>query len=289
MYLENIDVFVAINLFLIWIWIWRYIYSLNRRYLVYSLWWIRWWFLNICIFLLTIFVVIERYISRKVFAKDLHFFFVSLTSILLVRKILWQSVCFWSPFSLFEKKHQIISPEQMCHNCFPDTNYHFIFSIQIKVDKEFSFKNPTSKTPWLTPVKDGITRLTSSSYSETSFWVKIFEGIYYTIIPRPVFCLLLGISSDYAQAITHQVTGVTCPVIGRAQAELTASQRQKMGPAPFMNSIWRFTRSNAFESQRSKCNNGYPFITHVYMVIRLSRCFVISNNTHNYYNVALVK
>ena len=31
----------------------------------------------------------------------------------------------------------------------------------------------------------------------------------------PVFCLLLWVSSDYAQPITGQVTEVTCPVIGR--------------------------------------------------------------------------
>ena len=48
--------------------------------------------------------------------------------------------------------------------------------------------------------------------------------------PGPVFCLLLGVSSDYAQPITGQVTEVTCPVIGRAQPELTPSKRQKTGP-----------------------------------------------------------
>ena len=48
--------------------------------------------------------------------------------------------------------------------------------------------------------------------------------------PGPIFCLLLGVSSDYAQPITGQVTEVTCPVIGRAQPELTPSKRQKMGP-----------------------------------------------------------
>ena len=46
----------------------------------------------------------------------------------------------------------------------------------------------------------------------------------------PVFCLLLRVSSDYAQPITGQVTEVTCPVIGRAQPELTPSKRQKTGP-----------------------------------------------------------
>ena len=46
----------------------------------------------------------------------------------------------------------------------------------------------------------------------------------------PVFCLLLGLSSDYAQPITGQVTSVTCPVIGRAQPDPTPSKRQKMGP-----------------------------------------------------------
>ena len=46
----------------------------------------------------------------------------------------------------------------------------------------------------------------------------------------PLFCLLLGVSSDYAQPITRQVTEVTCPAIGRAQPELTLSKRQKTGP-----------------------------------------------------------
>ena len=39
----------------------------------------------------------------------------------------------------------------------------------------------------------------------------------------PVFCLLLGVSSVYAQPITGQLTEVTCPEIGRAQPELTWS------------------------------------------------------------------
>ena len=46
----------------------------------------------------------------------------------------------------------------------------------------------------------------------------------------PVFCLLLGVSSDYAQPITGQVTEVTCPVISRAKPELNPSKRQKTGP-----------------------------------------------------------
>ena len=47
----------------------------------------------------------------------------------------------------------------------------------------------------------------------------------------PVFCLLLRVCSVYAQPITGQVTDVTCPVIGRAQPELTLSKRQNTGPA----------------------------------------------------------
>ena len=50
--------------------------------------------------------------------------------------------------------------------------------------------------------------------------------------PGPIFCLLLGVSSDCAQPITGQVTEVTCPVIGCAQSELTPSKRQKTGPVP---------------------------------------------------------
>ena len=69
----------------------------------------------------------------------------------------------------------------------------------------------------------------------------------------PIFCLLLGVSSDYAQPITGQVTEVTCPVIGRAQPELTKSKRQKMGPGLSINRVnslwpsdaiwWRWSRS----------------------------------------------
>ena len=55
----------------------------------------------------------------------------------------------------------------------------------------------------------------------------------------PVFCLLLGVSSDFAQPITGQVTEVTCPVIGQAQPELTPSKRQKTGPKLcVLTSVW---------------------------------------------------
>ena len=46
----------------------------------------------------------------------------------------------------------------------------------------------------------------------------------------PVFCLLLGVSPDYAQPITGQVTELTCPMIGRAQSEVIPSKGQKTGP-----------------------------------------------------------
>ena len=55
--------------------------------------------------------------------------------------------------------------------------------------------------------------------------------------PGPVFCLLLGVSSDYAQPITGQVTEVTCPVIGGAQPELTPSKRQKTGPGALTRAL----------------------------------------------------
>ena len=43
------------------------------------------------------------------------------------------------------------------------------------------------------------------------------------------FSVSFGVSSDYAQPITGQVTEITCPVIDRAQPELTPSKRQKTG------------------------------------------------------------
>ena len=69
-------------------------------------------------------------------------------------------------------------------------------------------------------------------------WITIISHEWYDLYcdadfkqwPGPVFCLLLRVSSDYAQPITGQVTEVTCPVIGWAQPELTWSKRHKMGP-----------------------------------------------------------
>ena len=57
-------------------------------------------------------------------------------------------------------------------------------------------------------------------------------------IPGPLFCLLLGICSDYAQPITGQVTEVACPAIGRAQPELTPSKRQKWAQDSDPSDIW---------------------------------------------------
>ena len=51
-----------------------------------------------------------------------------------------------------------------------------------------------------------------------------------TFYPGSVFCILLRVSSDYAQRITSLVTEVICPLIGRAQSELTLSKRQKTDP-----------------------------------------------------------
>ena len=51
--------------------------------------------------------------------------------------------------------------------------------------------------------------------------------MYHFLRRGPVFCLLLRVSSDYAQPITGQVTEVTCRMICRA--ELTLSKRQKTG------------------------------------------------------------
>ena len=66
------------------------------------------------------------------------------------------------------------------------------------------------------------------TFRDPYIWVH-FRQYVLKIRSGPIFCLLLGVSSDYAQPITGQVTKVTCPVIGPAQPELTPSKRQKMG------------------------------------------------------------
>ena len=78
--------------------------------------------------------------------------------------------------------------------------------------------------------------------------------------PGPVFCLLLWVSSDYAQPITGQVTEVTCPVIGRAQHELTPSKGQKTGPGYWSNlpcdwpsTAWAYSEQETENGPWTKC------------------------------------
>ena len=82
-------------------------------------------------------------------------------------------------------------------------------------------------------------------------WAKyllVAKTMEYTLACKsgPVFCLLLGVSSDYAQPITGQVTEVTCPEIGRAQPELIPSKIQKTGPGlPFLPAFRQYYRKTS--------------------------------------------
>ena len=83
-------------------------------------------------------------------------------------------------------------------------------------------------------IKGGWYKDCQSRYRDSHYKDKMVISPSYLYIghsfPGPVFYLLHGVSSDYAQPITGQVTEVTCPVIGRAQPELTLSKRQKTCP-----------------------------------------------------------
>ena len=77
--------------------------------------------------------------------------------------------------------------------------------------------------------------------------------------PGLVFSLLLGVSSDYAQPITGQVTEVTCPVIGRAQPELTPSKRRKTGPGDAF--IHQYTETPLFQVMTSHLFRAKPLLS----------------------------
>ena len=77
----------------------------------------------------------------------------------------------------------------------------------------------------------------------------------------PVFCLLLGVSSDYAQAITGQVTEVTCPVIGRAQPELVPSNRQKTGSKLFLQHLYLSSNKETSNLHIGAICGGNPPVT----------------------------
>ena len=80
--------------------------------------------------------------------------------------------------------------------------------------------------------------------------------------PEPVFCLLLRVSSDYAQPVTGQVTEVTCPVTGQAQPELTLSTRQKTGP-------------ESHERVPAPWQNSQPFCEGTYPIASHSNCYCL--------------
>ena len=80
--------------------------------------------------------------------------------------------------------------------------------------------------------------------------------------PGPVFCLLLRVSSDYAQPVTGQVTEVTCPVTGQAQPELTLSTRQKTGP-------------ESHERVPAPRQNSQPFCQETYPIASHSNCYCL--------------
>ena len=60
-----------------------------------------------------------------------------------------------------------------------------------------------------------------------SLWRHGNDPAKWCICSRPVFCLLLGVSSDYAQSITDQFTKVTCPVIGTHSLNLLPAGDRK--------------------------------------------------------------
>ena len=79
-----------------------------------------------------------------------------------------------------------------------------------------------------------VTPTTGERWPCASIWkAQVLEVLFNH--PEPVFCLFLGVNSDYAQPTTGPVTKVTCPVIGRVQPELTLSKRQKTDPGGRLN------------------------------------------------------
>ena len=76
----------------------------------------------------------------------------------------------------------------------------------------------------------------------------------------PVFCLLIGVSSGFAQPITGQVTEVTWPVIGRAHSELTVGKGQKTGDK-------RSTFSNAYYPLITLAHGREPMLMYSFMQI----------------------
>ena len=92
-----------------------------------------------------------------------------------------------------------------------------------------------------------------------------------------VFCLLLGVSSDYVQPTTGQVTEVTCLVIGQAQPELTPSKRQKAGPACCIRiPIYFISHTFEFQSPVAKTDR---LINHDKWSRTAWRCLVSSGQT----------
>ena len=78
---------------------------------------------------------------------------------------------------------------------------------------------------------------------------------------RLVFCLLLWVSSDYAQPITGQVTEVTCPVIGWAQPERTPTKWQKTGPGHITHTTIKREECALFEECTVSLGSYHIWVT----------------------------
>ena len=72
------------------------------------------------------------------------------------------------------------------------------------------------------------------SGSKPSLESNLKSRLLVNMAPRPVF-LSLALSKLRLCSANHRPGSVTCPVIGRAQPELTPSKRQKMGPEVALN------------------------------------------------------
>ena len=96
----------------------------------------------------------------------------------------------------------------------------------------------------------------------------LIASLKHAVTQGPVFCHLIGVSSGYAQPITGQVTEVTCPVIGRAQPELTPSKRQKTGPGLSLVEH-RLSLLQSSDRKRAQC-----IIQWIYCSIELSHWYI---------------
>ena len=108
----------------------------------------------------------------------------------------------------------------------------------------------------------------SRNNADLTHWGLLLASAFLHVMPGPIFCLLLGISSGCARPITGQVTSINWPVIGWAQSLARSKLRlcsanHRAGyfsnlACDWLSTVWAYSQETKNELTQSKRQKMVP-------------------------------